>query len=173
MGRSGPQSGRDRRGESGSGYRPIMAVEVARRPDGWSRFGLDESHILTITYVMISGDKTAGASVRTRRKATSAAFRVRLRRARETSGWSQTDLAKRAGLQQSALSHYESGARRPSFTNLKRLAKALDVSTDYLVGHDAVVEKSPKDLARQIERLTPRDRELVRGLVESLLKGRR
>jgi len=104
-------------------------------------------------------------------------FPRRLRRAREERGWSQADLAARAGLQQSALSHYENGARRPSFANLRRLARSLEVSTDFLIGHASsppAPPRSPEEaLAEQIGRLRPSDRELLRGLVASLLdRGR-
>ena len=47
---------------------------------------------------------------------------------------SQGDLAKKSGLQPSAISHFETGSRSPSFDNLKRLADALETTTDYLLG---------------------------------------
>jgi transcriptional regulator with XRE-family HTH domain len=105
-----------------------------------------------------------------RRGATTRSFRDRLRRARVQKGWSQADLAAVAGLQQSALSHYENGARRPSFTNLRRLATALDVSTDYLVGKASARKGGEEQLAREIARLRPADQEIVRVLVNSLLR---
>ena len=61
-------------------------------------------------------------------------FPQRLRAARELRELNQGDLAKRTGLQASAVSHFETGARKPSFDNLKRLADALNVTTDYLLG---------------------------------------
>src|SRR5215831_4298497 len=61
-------------------------------------------------------------------------FPARLRAARDKRGLNQGDLAKRAGLQASAISHFETGTRKPSFDNLRRLADALDVTTDYLLG---------------------------------------
>lgn len=64
----------------------------------------------------------------------SEAFEGRLRAARESRRLSQGGLAKRAGLQPSAVSHFETGTRKPSFDNLRRLADALGVSTDYLLG---------------------------------------
>lgn len=61
-------------------------------------------------------------------------FSARLRHARETlRKLSQSDLADRAHLQPSAISHFETGRRAPSFDNLRRLADALDVTTDYLL----------------------------------------
>ncbi len=61
-------------------------------------------------------------------------FPSRLRTARERRKLSQVELAQRTGLQPSAVSHFEAGRRAPSFDNLKRLANALDVTTDYLLG---------------------------------------
>lgn len=98
-------------------------------------------------------------------------FPRRLRAAREERGLSQVELADQAGLQQSALSHYESGARRPSFTNLRRLSRALDVSTDYLIGNSssrAPVAASSDKLVRDVLSLSLADRKVVRTLVDSL-----
>lgn len=65
----------------------------------------------------------------------SANFPDRLRHARETlRKLSQSELAELSGLQPSAVSHFETGRRSPSFDNLKRLADALHVTTDYLLG---------------------------------------
>jgi len=61
-------------------------------------------------------------------------FKTRLRTAREQRGLSQTQLAESARIPASSVSHFESGARKPSFDNLKRIATALDVTTDYLLG---------------------------------------
>jgi transcriptional regulator with XRE-family HTH domain len=64
-------------------------------------------------------------------------FPDRLRCAREYRGLTQGELAKRAGLQPSAISHFETGGRKPSFDNLRLLADTLDVTTDFLLGRVA------------------------------------
>ncbi len=61
-------------------------------------------------------------------------FKDRLRHAREARGLSQADLASKAGLQAAAISHFETGHRSPSFENLRKLADALSLSVDYLLG---------------------------------------
>jgi transcriptional regulator with XRE-family HTH domain len=48
-------------------------------------------------------------------------------------GLTQEELAERAGLQQSAISHYEAGRREPNLANLRRLVWALGESADYLL----------------------------------------
>ena len=71
-----------------------------------------------------------------------------MRAIRELRGISQSELAERAGLQASAVSHFETATRKPSFDNLKRLADALSVSTDYLLGHTDKMEGSEANADR-------------------------
>jgi transcriptional regulator with XRE-family HTH domain len=100
-------------------------------------------------------------------------FPRRLRAAREMRELSQLELAARARLHQAAVSHYESGARRPSMRNLRRLSEALEVTTDYLVGRSARPEPAPlpdEPLFLDFERLTTADRELARQLVSQLAR---
>lgn len=69
-------------------------------------------------------------------------FPQRVRTARVARNLSQSDLARRADLQASAVSHFETGTRKPSFDNLKRLADALRVTTDYLLGRSSQMDAS-------------------------------
>lgn len=48
-------------------------------------------------------------------------------------GLSQGALAKKAGFEPSAISHFETGTREPNLQNLVKLSKALGVSTDRLL----------------------------------------
>ena len=68
---------------------------------------------------------------------------TRLRETRRAMGYTQATLAARAGLAPAAVSHFENGLRRPSSTNLERLADALSVSVDYLLDRD-VSEQTAK-----------------------------
>ena len=61
-------------------------------------------------------------------------FPARLKAARELRKLTQADLSQLAGLPSTTISHFESGNRKPSFDNLRRLTKVLAVSTDYLMG---------------------------------------
>jgi transcriptional regulator with XRE-family HTH domain len=74
-----------------------------------------------------------------------------LRKTREDKGLSQSELAHKAGFQPSAISHFESGRRSPSFENLKRLADALSVTIDYLLGRETL-PKSAGPVAEQLFR---------------------
>jgi len=100
-------------------------------------------------------------------------FPARLRRAREARQLSQGDLAKRAALQVSAISHFETGGRKPSFDNLKKLAEALNVSTDYLLGRVSkmnAVSSSADKLHRQYAGLPSELQEMADDFMEMLAK---
>jgi transcriptional regulator with XRE-family HTH domain len=58
----------------------------------------------------------------------------RLREVRERRGLSQEDLAKRTGLSASQIFRIETGRSEPSADAVIRIAKELEVSTDYLFG---------------------------------------
>jgi ribosome-binding protein aMBF1 (putative translation factor) len=49
-----------------------------------------------------------------------------VRRLREAKGWSQTQLARSAGMTQSAVARFEAGGSIPTLPVLQRLARALD-----------------------------------------------
>ena len=97
-------------------------------------------------------------------------FPGRLRAAREKRGLSQGELATRAGFQASAVSHFETGTRKPSFDNLRRLADALDVTTDYLLGRvtDEQALAGADRLHRDFDRLTTADRDIAENIVRML-----
>jgi len=101
---------------------------------------------------------------------TLASFPDRLREARERRKLTQGELAEKSGLQASAISHFETGTRKPSFDNLRRLADALDVTTDYLLGRvDHPEELAGADrLHRDIERLSAADRAFAKEMIEKL-----
>lgn len=61
-------------------------------------------------------------------------FAANLRNLRQTRGISQERLAELAGLHRTYVSSVERGARNISIDNIARLAKALDVSPDKLLG---------------------------------------
>lgn len=58
----------------------------------------------------------------------------RLATTRKRRGLSQTQLAEMIGTTPQNLSRYENGIREPKATTLAAIAKALDVSSSYLLG---------------------------------------
>ena len=85
-----------------------------------------------------------------------------LKKTRESKGLSQADLATKAGMQPSAISHFESGRRAPSFDNLKKIADALAVTIDYLLGREAVPASAgptAQKLFRNFEQMSAEDQD--------------
>ncbi|MCH9780997.1 MAG: ImmA/IrrE family metallo-endopeptidase [Alphaproteobacteria bacterium] len=79
-------------------------------------------------------------------------FANRLRGLRLQRNFDQTGLALRAGLSKSMISAMESGARLPSFENLPKLADALDVTADFLLGRTTAPDahaSNPLQMYRQ------------------------
>lgn len=60
----------------------------------------------------------------------------RLTAAREKVGLSQSEVARRIGATQAAISYFEQGLKIPSVPVLLNLARLYNVSMDYLVGND-------------------------------------
>jgi transcriptional regulator with XRE-family HTH domain len=73
----------------------------------------------------------------------------RLKRERERKGWSQNELSRLSGVRQALISELESGKKRDTMGSvLKRLARTLGVTMDYLGGmyeeeEDPTVELRP------------------------------
>lgn len=97
-------------------------------------------------------------------------FQTRLRKARDLRGWSQGDLAKEAKMPASSIAHFEAGARKPSFDTLRRLANALEMTTDFLLGRvDAPgLAEAGDPLFRDIGKLSGNDREIAKDFLKML-----
>lgn len=97
-------------------------------------------------------------------------FPDRLRCAREYRGLTQGELADRAKLQASAISHFETGSRKPSFDNLRLLADTLDVTTDYLLGRVAEFKElaGADKLHRHYDELQESDRKFADDMITFL-----
>lgn len=98
-------------------------------------------------------------------------FSIRLKEARESRGLNQTELAKKAFLQPAAIGHFESNRRKPSFANIRALAKALDVSADYLLGRASSFEGSTTAF-RNEGKLTSADRNAIQMMIDTFASQR-
>lgn len=102
-------------------------------------------------------------------------FAQRLRHVREKlRGLTQSQLAEKTGLPSTSISHFENaeGTRKPSFDNLRRLAKALEVTTDYLIGRsdDSVGATINKELYRNVQQLSEEDRQFAEDMIKNMIE---
>ena len=107
-------------------------------------------------------------------KASSDLFPDRLRAARKLRALAQAELAAKAGLPPTSISHFEAGSRKPSFDNLRRLAQALDVTADYLMGRadEPGMSMESDQTYRDIQKLTEGDRTLAKEFLAMLANRR-
>jgi len=103
-------------------------------------------------------------------------FADRLRTLRKQKNLSQTQLGQQAGLHYTNIGRFERGLARPNGDSLKRLADALNVTGDYLLGgaeDDAAKAKfSDRELLKQfqeVERLPDADKHVVKTLLDAFL----
>lgn len=106
----------------------------------------------------------------TEKETPSETFSRRLKEARSLRGLSQNELAGHAGLPPSSIAHFETNSRKPSFYTLRKLANALEVTTDYLLGRteDPALAESGDPLFRDVGKLTTSDRELAKDFLKML-----
>lgn len=113
-----------------------------------------------------------------RKKYSETSFGERLTAIRKARGLTQVQLAKAAGTTQRAISYYETEAGFPPAPAVIDLAKALQVSTDELLGIKAPkVERIDSDPEtrrlwrrfRQIATLPEKDQKAVIRLINSLV----
>lgn len=93
-------------------------------------------------------------------------FAERLKTIRESRGLNQSELARRASLQPSAIAHFEGNRRKPSFDNIRSLADALQVTTDKLMGGQGAT------MFRNEEKLTIDDRTFIQNIIDMRVQER-
>lgn len=101
-------------------------------------------------------------------------FPSRLKETRELRGLTQAELGKLAGLPSTTISHFESDSRKPSFDNLRRLTKALAVSTDYLMGITDTPDASAAAtrIARHLSNATEEELSMLEAVAKSIADRR-
>jgi transcriptional regulator with XRE-family HTH domain len=102
-------------------------------------------------------------------------FGDRLARLRNAAGYSLRELATEVGISHIMLVHYEKHEGYPSAQLLPRLAKALNVSADQLLGIKAVKENGRSQdnrlwrRFRQVEKLPPNQRRPIVQFIDAFL----
>ena len=102
------------------------------------------------------------------KKAVNVEIGMRIQRARERAGLTQDALAERVGLEPKSVSAIERGVVGISVPALRRVCEVLRVSADALLFG---AESDARDMAAQLERLTPRQLEIARRMFEGLLEA--
>ncbi len=91
--------------------------------------------------------------------------------ARKKKGLSQDELAKKVGTIAVTIGRYERNEIKPSIDIASKIADALDVSLDYLVGSsDAILEKALVKKITDIQKLSEEDKICVHKMLDAFLR---
>ena len=97
-------------------------------------------------------------------------FSANLQALRELRKLTQSDLGARAGIAAASISHFETGQRTPSLESLVKLADALAVSLDALLGRAPVETSAQVDpLFLRASRASAETLDTVRRVTAALL----
>ncbi len=102
-------------------------------------------------------------------------FGIRLAQARHATGLTQMQLAKRLGVSQQMIDYYERRAGNPTAAFVRKVAEALNVSIDNLLGHNGKQPRKSGPPSQFEQRLTavrqlPREKQnLVLQFLDSFL----
>ncbi len=100
----------------------------------------------------------------------------KIKQARKEKGFSQKQLAGLADLNMNLISKYETNNVTPTIESLKKIAKALEISTDYLLFDDAPKDgvTKLKDLSlfekfKTIENLDEESRRTIENVIDAVI----
>jgi len=100
----------------------------------------------------------------------------KIKRLRKEHGMSQAKLAEFTGVHKAHFSRLERGVYQPSIDLLRKIAQALDVTTDYLLNDDVdeispvrVEDKSLLERVKLIETLDLEEKNAVLKIIDALL----
>jgi transcriptional regulator with XRE-family HTH domain len=101
-------------------------------------------------------------------------FAKRLQALRKEKDWSQPELGKKVGTSGAIIGRYERAEITPSIEVARKLAKALDVTLDYLLSEEqlpyALQDKRMLERWHTLEELTIEDRERILFVLDSLVR---
>src|SRR6185312_3072454 len=103
-------------------------------------------------------------------------FGRRLKAVREAKGYTKDKLGKLGGIHHSQIGRYEKGDASPSAEVLKKLANALDASTDYLMNGTTsdlaaqnIQNKTLINKFNRVAELSEENKKIVSALIDAFL----
>lgn len=90
---------------------------------------------------------------------------------RKNKGWSQTELAKKAGASREAIGKYERNEATPAIDTAKKIADTLDVTLDYLVEENGTptFDKKTVNRLQKIQLLNEVEKSHVYAMLDAFL----
>lgn len=93
----------------------------------------------------------------------------RIKQRREELGLSLEEVGEKLGVHRSTVLRYESGGiKRIPPATIEKLARILKTTPEFLTGWEGEFDPEIKVLARKIQKLSQSNRELLRGIVDTM-----
>ncbi len=96
----------------------------------------------------------------------------RIKGKREKEDINQKKLAEKIGVSPSAINQFEKGEKKPSTVMLRKIALALGVSSDYLLGasddEELFISEDVATAFRGFKELSSKEKEIILGHIEYL-----
>ncbi|OFX18419.1 MAG: transcriptional regulator [Bacteroidetes bacterium GWA2_31_9] len=96
---------------------------------------------------------------------------------RKEKNWSQSDLAKMVGVTYAQIGRYETKNTQPSAEVLKKIADALNTSTDYLMygNKDEKARAALEDTEllqqfKEVEKMNNEDKKTIKNIIDAFIK---
>jgi transcriptional regulator with XRE-family HTH domain len=103
-----------------------------------------------------------------------------IKQTRKEYGWTQAELAEKAGLASVQVGRYENGKSMPTIEILMKIDDALNISIDFLVngatGEQAnqhIQDKELLSLFSSVEELEKEDKNVIKVLIDALITKRK
>lgn len=100
----------------------------------------------------------------------------RIMQLRKEKGLSQTDLANQVGVSYAQIGRYETKGTQPSADILKKLADALNTTSDFLMNGNkddkAVATLNDNELLKQfkeVDKMSPEDQDTIKKLIDAFI----
>jgi len=92
--------------------------------------------------------------------------------ARDAKGWNQSELADKSGVSRVMIGKYERGEAVPSIDAAKKIADALEVTLDFLVGEasNARLDKKTVNRLNDIQQLEDTKRNILFDLIDTYIR---
>lgn len=98
-------------------------------------------------------------------------FGERLIQVRKRKNLLQTEVGKKVGINGDACGRYERNETNPTIEMAVRIAKALEISLDYLTGNsDVVLDKATFDRVQEVALLTEKDKDYIFVTLDALIR---
>lgn len=92
-------------------------------------------------------------------------FGQRLKESMNNAGYNQKQLAEKIGITPVRLNYWIKDKRQPDIPWIRKLAAALDVSADYLIGNSVESPRGAMDALVEERNLSVEDRNLIEGIL--------